>query len=138
MRQVLDEWGGVFELVWSDDEYADDYYDPRNRKLSTYQAYRRAIEEEYDYALEIPTDFIAENTDLMIFHAIKKFKAFSEYDPFKPIHYTDWEQPLRRIFREDRTTGIYAGCPVGPYRKYIVEGIVESISAIMDKKGGSE
>ena len=130
MRKSLSEWGGLYDLVWSDDEYADDYWDPRKKKVSTYSAYRKAIEENYDYALEIPTDFIAENTDLMIFHAMRKFNAFKEYNYNSPVHYPDWEQPLRRMFREGKTTGIYSGCPVGPYRKYIVGAVVQSISEI--------
>ena len=131
MKNVLLGWGGEWDLVWSDDEYADEYWDPRNKKLSTYSAYRRAIAEGYDFALEVPTDFIAENTDLMILHAIKKFKAFKEYDPYAPISYQDWEKPLVRTFYERKTTGIYTGCPVGPYRHYIVEAVIASLSVIL-------
>ena len=137
MRQALREWGGQWDLVWSDDEYADAYWDKGKRKFSTYAAYRRAIEEGYDFAIEIPTDFIAENTDLMVLHAMKKFNAFSEYDPFAPISYPDWEKPLRRVFREGRTTGIYTGCPVGDYRKHVVQAIVESISETLDNRAGA-
>lgn len=131
MRNAMKEWGGEWDLVWSDDEYADEYWDPRNKKRSTYSAYRKAIDEEFDFALEVPTDFIAENTDLMILHAMKKFEAFAEYDPFAPIHYPDWEKPLVRTFREGKTTGIYTGCPVGPYRRYLVEAAVASVSDIL-------
>ena len=136
MRQALSEWGGHCDLVWSDDEYADEYWDRRNRKFSTYSAYRKAIEESYDYAVEIPTDFIAENTDLMFYHAMKKFTPFSEYNHNHPVHYPDWEQPLRRTFREGVTTGIYAGCPVGEYRKHIVGAVVGSISEILNTVDG--
>lgn len=55
--------------------------------------YRRAIEAGYDYAIELPTEFPAENTDLMIFHAMKKFCAFAEYDHNAPVSYPDWEKP---------------------------------------------
>jgi hypothetical protein len=40
----MEEWGGQWELVWSDDEYADEYWDPKRTKLETLAAYRRAIE----------------------------------------------------------------------------------------------
>ena len=132
MVNVLKEWGGEWELIWSDDEYADEYWDPGRRKFSTFSAYRKAIEEGYDLALEVPTDFIAENTDLMIFHAMKKFVAFREYDFFMPVSYPDWEIPLVRTFREGRTTGKYIGCPVGPYRKYVVDAIFASISDLLN------
>ncbi|MCU0473331.1 MAG: hypothetical protein MUC93_08195 [Bacteroidales bacterium] len=131
MRNLMEKRGGPWELIWSDDEYADEYWDPGNNKLSTCSAYRKAINEGFDYALEVPTEFIAENTDLMFLHAIKKFKAFSSYDPNEPVPYPDWEKPLVRFFREGKTTGIYAGCPVGQYRKYVVEATVASISEIL-------
>jgi hypothetical protein len=67
----------------------------------------------------------------MILHAMKKFKAFKEYDPYAPIPYQDWEKPLVRTFHERKTTGIYTGCPVGPYRKYIVEAVIASLSDIL-------
>jgi hypothetical protein len=134
-RRLLMEWNGAWEVVWSDDEYADEYWDPKNVKLETHAAYRKAIEERYDYALEAPTDFIAESTDSMIFHAMKKFNAFADYDPYAPVLYADWDQPLVRTFREGEATGIYAGCPVGPYRKYIVEAIVASVLSICATEG---
>lgn len=128
VRRLMKGWRGAWQLVWSDDEFADEYWDPKHSKFETFAAYRRAIDEGYDYALEVPTDFVAENTDLMIFHAMKKFRAFAEYDPHAPVSYPDWDQPLVRTFREGKTTGIYAGCPVGPYRKYVVEATVVSVS----------
>ena len=134
MRDVMKKWKGSWELVWSDDEYADEYWDPWKRKFSTYAAYRKAINEGFDYAIEIPTDFIAENTDLMFFHAIKKFKAFSEYDTFEPVPYPDWDKPLIRTFREGKTTGIYAGCPVGKYRQYVVKAVVNSIAEVLESR----
>jgi protoheme ferro-lyase len=131
MKRALEEWGGRWNLIWSQDEYADEYWDPHNRKVSTYSAYRKAIDEGYDYAIEVPTDFIAENTDLMILHALKKFRAFKGYDPFAPIQYTNWEEPLVRILHEGKTTGIYTGCPVGKYRQYVNEAVRASISGIL-------
>ncbi|MBN1261508.1 MAG: ferrochelatase [Anaerolineae bacterium] len=130
-RRAMEDWGGTWDLVWSNDEYADEYWDPDNNKAETHAAYRQAIDEGYDYALEIPTDFMAENTDLMIFHAMKKFDAFAEYDRNAPIPYPDWDQPLVRTFHEGKTTGIYAGCPVGPYRKYVVEAVEASVSEVL-------
>ncbi|MCU0457353.1 MAG: hypothetical protein MUE74_13730, partial [Bacteroidales bacterium] len=100
MRSALSERRGISDLVWSYDEYADEYWDPKGTKISTFAAYRKAIDEGYDFALEIPTEFIAENTDLMILHAMKKFSAFREYDKYAPIPYPDWEKPLKRTFHE--------------------------------------
>lgn len=38
MRSLLKEWGGTWDLIWSDDEYADEYWDSRNRKMCTFDA----------------------------------------------------------------------------------------------------
>lgn len=132
MRELMKNRNGKWELVWSDDEFADEYWDPRNKKFSTYAAYRKAIEEGYDYALEIPTDFVAENTDLMFHHAMKKFRAFTEFNPNIPVPYPDWDRPLVRVFREGKTTGIYAGCPVGPYRPFVAEAITTSVAEVLE------
>ncbi len=131
MRRVLALWGGPATLVWSDDEYADEYWDPRKSKTSTFSAYRKAIVGNYRYAIEIPVDFVAENTDLMFFHAIKKFHAFSSYDQNQPVAYPDWEKPLERRFTEGNTTGIYAGCPVGPYRKFVARAVADSVLSLL-------
>jgi hypothetical protein len=130
-RRIMDRWGGKWDLIWSFDEYADPYWDKSHTKTETHTAYRKAIEEGFDIALELPTEFPAENTDLMIFHAMKKFNAFNEYDRNAPVPYPDWEVPLVRKFTEGKTTGIYAGTPVGQYRKYIVQAVVDSISEVI-------
>jgi hypothetical protein len=134
MRRLLGDRPGSWEIIWSEDEFADKYWDPRQRKFSTYAAYRKAIDEGFDFALEVPVDFIAENTDLMFLHGIKKFSAFREYDPFKPVPYPDWDKPLKRIFMEGRTTGISTGCPVGKYSTYIAQAAYESIASVMNRK----
>ena len=131
-RAIMAERGGRWEVAWSCDEYADDYWDPQHKKVSTFELYRRAIAEGFDYAIELPTEFPAENTDLMIFHAMRKFCAFAEYDRNAPVPYPVWEQPLVRTFRQGKTTGIYAGCPVGPYRRYVVEAVVGAVAAVLE------
>jgi hypothetical protein len=60
----------------------------------------------------------------MILHAMNKFRAFAGYDPNTHIHHPDWGQPLVRTLRERKMVGIYAGCPVGLYRKYVGEATV--------------
>jgi hypothetical protein len=131
IRKVMAGWTGKWDVVWSSDEYADDYWDAKQQRFETHEAYRRAIEQNYDYALELPTEFIAENTDLMIFHAMKKFNAFAEYDRNRPVPYPDWDQPLTREFHEGKTTGIYLGVLVGPYRCHVVDAVVDSVSAVL-------
>lgn len=131
VREILKARGGKWHLVWSFDEYADEYWDPKNTKLDTKDAYAEGIAAGFDFIIELPTDFPAENTDLMIFHAMKKFTAFPDYDRNAPVPYPDWEQPLVRVFHAGKTTGIYAGCPVGPYRKYVVDALVNSVADVL-------
>lgn len=131
VQALLAARSGRGELLWSNDEYADSYWDPQNERLETRVAYQRAIAEAYDYAIELPTEFPAENTDLMIWHAMKKFTVFPDYDPNTPVPYPDWEHPLVRHFHAGKTTGVYAGCPVGPYRHHVVDAVVKSVSAIL-------
>jgi hypothetical protein len=38
------------------------------------------------------------------------------------------------MFTEGKTTGIYAGCPVGKYSNYIAEAAYDSVAAILDGK----
>ncbi len=133
VRQVLGARPGKWDVVWSFDEYADAFRDPQRTKLETQAAYCKAIAEGYDYALELPTEFPAENTDLMIFHAMKKFCVFQDYDPHQPVPYPDWEKPLVRTYHQGGTTGIYAGTPVGPYRKYVVEAVIASIAQVAQR-----
>jgi hypothetical protein len=131
IRAEMSHWKGKWEVVWSSDEYADEYWDPSHSKFGTHDAYHKAVNEGFDYAIELPTEFMAENTDLMIFHAMKKFTVFPDYDCYAPVPYPDWEKPLVRTFHEGKTTAIYAGCPVGPYRKYVVGAVVGSVSDVL-------
>ncbi|TEU01501.1 MAG: hypothetical protein E3J30_00475 [Anaerolineales bacterium] len=133
VRRILNARAGRCDLTWSYDEFADPYWDPKNRRTETLEAYRYAIKNGYDYVIEFPTESPAESTDLMIFHAMKKFIAFSDYDRDDPVQYTDWEQPLVRTYHEGKTTGIYAGCPVGPYRRHVVAAVVNSIAGLLDR-----
>lgn len=136
IRRMLETHNGRWEIAWSEDEYADAYWDPKNTKVSTLEAYQRAIAKGYDYALEIPVEFLAENTDTMIHHGMKKFPAFADYDLSQPIPYPDWDQPLVRTFHNTKTTGIYASCPVGVYRRRVTEAVVSSVGSILAKKAG--
>jgi hypothetical protein len=49
------DWQGKWDLTWFFDEFADEYWDPQHTKFSTFDAYRKAIQEGYNYAIELPT-----------------------------------------------------------------------------------
>ncbi|MEE4115441.1 MAG: hypothetical protein V2I37_04700 [Marinilabiliaceae bacterium] len=138
MRSLFDNRKGSWDLIWSDDEYADPYWDPKNTRLSTLEAFRIAIDKGYDYALEISTEFIAENTDKMIYHALKKFTVFPDFDVNRPVPYPDWDKPLVRTFSSGKTKAISLGCPVGKYRKFIVDAITGSILDLRDNNNARD
>jgi hypothetical protein len=131
VREVMANYPGKWELTWSDDEFADAYWDPKNTKLDTRQAHSYAIQKNFDYAIELPTEFFGENTDTMIFHAMKKYDVFDDYDRNRPVEYYDWDQPMVRTFHNKSTKAIYAGCLVGPYRSFVVDAIVSSLSEVL-------
>lgn len=129
VKAMMENRKGKWDYCWSNDEFTEGI------RFETKQAYEIAISEGYDYVIEIPTDFLYENTDLMIHHARKKFLPFSTYSQYDPVDYPDWDQPLVRKFVEGKTTGIYLGVPVGErYRPYVVRGIFDSVSSILNFK----
>jgi hypothetical protein len=133
-QALLRQRRGRTDVVWTFDEYSDEYWDPKGERLSTRDAYLWAIEEGFEYVVEVPTEAPAENTDQMFLHAMKKFDVFSDYGCYDPVPYPDWSKPLVRRFHERNTTLIYASCPVGPYRRHIVDAIVESVGEVLRQR----
>jgi hypothetical protein len=131
VREVMGDYPDKRELIWSDDEFADAYWDPKNTKLDTREAYCYAIERNFDYVIELPTEFFGENTDTMIFHAMKKYDVFNDYDRNQPVEYFNWDEPMVRSFHCKSTKAIYAGCLVGSYRSYVVDAIVSSLNEVL-------
>ncbi len=84
MREVMKNRNGKWDLVWSDDEFADEYWDPRKKSFPPMPHTGKPLRKDTTTRWRLPTDFIAENTDLMFFHAIKKFRAFKEFNPYDP------------------------------------------------------
>jgi len=130
-QRLLDQRSGQGQITVSFDEYADEYWDPKGRKLSTSDAFRRAIDAGFDCVIEAPIEFVAENTDTMILHAMHKFAGFSAYDPSAPICYPDWEKPLQREFQEGRTRVISLGSPVGTHSTHVAQAVVDSIAGLL-------
>lgn len=131
VREVMADYRGDWELTWSDDEFADAYWDPQNKKLDTREALSYAIRKNFDYVIELPTEFFGENTDTMIFHAMKKYDVFTDYDRNQPVRYDDWDRPMVRTFHNHSTKAIYTGCLVGPYRSFVVDAVVSSLSQVL-------
>lgn len=121
-------------VVNAQDEFSDPIWDPKQKYLSTNRAYWNAINEGYDYAVNVPIEFTGENSDTMFHHALKNYHGFDQYDLYKPIDYPDWSVPLTREFVQGKTRIIYNGVPVGKYQKYVVEALYQSIDSILAQK----
>jgi protoheme ferro-lyase len=118
------------------DEFADPVRDPKDKYLSTNEAYWKAIREGYEYVICLPIEFFAENTDTLYYHAIKNYDGFDGYNVYAPISYPEWSVPYTREFVQDKTHVIYNGVPVGKYQHYVVDALYSSIDSVLKQGTG--
>ena len=123
-------------VVLCQDEFADPIWDPKQKYLSTNRAYWNAIKEGYDYAIGLPIEFIAENSDTMFHHALKNYKDFDKFNLYDTIDYSDWSKPYVRELVQGKTHVIYNGVPVGRYQPYVIDALYQSLDAILSKQTG--
>ncbi len=115
------------------DEFADPIRDPKDKYLSTSEAYWKAIREGYDYVIGVPVEFFAENTDTLYYHAIKNYENFNGYNIYDQISYPDWSVPYTREFLQGKTHVIYNGVPVGKYQHYVVDALYASVDSVVSR-----
>lgn len=124
-------------VVLCQDEYASHVWDHDNEYLSTNEVYWKAIDDGYDYAIGLPIEFFAENSDSLFYHALKNYEGFDDYDIYTPFDYPDWSQPFVMEFKQGKTRVIYNGVPVGPYQPYVIEAFYRAIDSVLAQKGKS-
>ncbi|HIG34671.1 MAG TPA: hypothetical protein EYQ10_00530 [Gammaproteobacteria bacterium] len=122
------------EIVKSQDHFADPYYNPDGKYLSTNTAFLDGIRDGFDYVVNLPIEFFVENTDTMFSHAIFNFEGFEDFDRYKTINYTDWSIPYTREFFVDGTQVIYNGLPVGKYNKPIIEAFYQAMDSVLQQR----
>ena len=122
------------EAVICQDEFSDPIWDPQQKYLSTNRAYWKAINDGYDYAIGLPIEFFAENSDTLMHHAQKCFEKFDKYNIDEPIDYPDWSVPFTRELVQGKTHVIYNGVPVGKYQKHVIEAYFQSLDEVMAKR----
>jgi len=138
LRELLESYGFArHELVMSQENFADPINDPENNYLSTNEAYWDGIRAGFDYIVNVPLSFFAENTDTAFGHAMVNFHGFDNYSLYDPIDYPDWSQPLVREYVQDGTRVIYNGTPVGRYRGPIVEAFFQAMDSVLSRHAGS-
>jgi protoheme ferro-lyase len=122
------------EIVKSQDHFADPYYNPDGKYLSTNTAFLDGIQDGFDYIVNLPIEFFVENTDTMFSHAIFNFEGFEEFNRYETINYTDWSVPYTREFFVDGTQVIYNGLPVGKYNKPIIEAFYQAMDSVLQQR----
>lgn len=131
---VLDDYNfGRTSLVQSQDHFADPYNNPDGTYLSTNRAFWDGIEEGYDYVINVPIEFFAENTDTMFSHAMYNYEGFPGFNRYDPVDYSDWSVPYTRTFDVEGTQVIYNGAPVGEYNQPIIEAFYQAIDAVLSR-----
>ena len=124
---------GRKEVVQSQDHFADPYNNPDGKYLSTSTAFWDGIKADYDYVINVPIEFFAENTDTLYSHAMFNFEHFPTYDRYEPIDYPDPNVPYTREFDVEGTRIIYNGVPVGDYNKPIIEAYSQALDSILSQ-----
>ena len=132
VRAMLGSYAfGRREVVLAQDHFADPVNNPKGRYLSTNKAFWDGIDARFDYVINLPIEFFAENTDTMFSHAMFNFERFPGFDRYQPVDYSDWTVPYTREFRVRTTRVIYNGLPVGRFNTPIVQAHVQAIDSIL-------
>jgi len=132
LDEVLESFEfGRTEIVQSQDHFADPHNNPNGTYLSTNTAFWDGIRDDFDYVVNVPIEFFAENTDTLYSHAMFNFEFFPTYDRYQPIDYPDTTVPYTREFDVEGTTVIYNGVPVGEYNAPIIDAYTQALDAIL-------
>jgi protoheme ferro-lyase len=134
LKELVESYGfDRADIVQSQDHFADPHNNPNGTYLSTNTAFWNAIKDDYDYAINVPIEFFAENTDTLYSHAMFNFEFFPGYDRYEPISYPDWSVPYAREFNVEGTTIIYNGVPAGDYNAPIIDAYAQALDAILSQ-----
>ena len=114
--------------------FGDDEWDPENEHLSANEAYWKAIDDGYDYVVNMPIEFYAENTDSMLTFPMEQYENFDQYNIYEPISYPDWSVPYTRKMVQGETEVIYNGVPVGKYQAYVIDAYYQSLKSVLSRR----
>jgi len=138
-KELLEQYGfSRFEVVVSQDHFADHYWDPDHLSLATNRAYLEGVRDDYDHVLNLPIEFYNENTDTLFYHAMVNYEDFPGYTVYDQIKYPPsmWDQPYTKHFEIENTQIDYLGVPVGPrYAPFVGQSMFDSWDAILSQRG---
>ncbi len=126
-----------FEVVVSQDHFADHYWDPDHLSLATNKAYLDGVADGFDHVLNLPIEFYNENTDTLFYHAMVNYENFPGYSVYDRIAYpkSEWDRPYTKHFEIDGTQIDYLGVPAGPrYSKYVGQSMFDSWDAVLSRR----
>ncbi len=132
LKALLESYGFArTEIVLAQDHFADPINDPDGKYLSTNKAFLDGIRDKFDYVINVPIEFFAENTDTLFSHAMFNFEHIPDFDRYEQVDYPDWTVPFTREYVVDGTRVIYNGVPVGRYNEPIVAAFVEALDSVL-------
>ena len=134
LKEVLESYDfSRAEIVQTQDHFADPHNNPNGTYLSTNAGFWDAVHDDFDYAINVPIEFFAENTDTLYAHAMFNFEFFPTYDIYEPIDYPDPSVPYTREFDVEGTRVIYNGVPAGDYNKPIIEAYSQALDSVLSQ-----
>jgi hypothetical protein len=132
LKAALDSYGFArTEIVLGQDHFADPINNPTGKVLSTNKAFLDGIRDDFDYVINIPIEFFAENTDTLFSHAMFNFEGIPGFNRYEQVDYPDWTVPFTREYVVDGTRLIYNGVPVGRYNAPIIAAFVQALESVL-------
>jgi protoheme ferro-lyase len=132
LGKLLESYGfSRTQIVQAQDHFADPVNNPTGKYLSTNKAFLDGIRDHFDYVINVPIEFFAENTDTLFSHAMINFENIPGYDRYEQVDYPDWTVPYTREYVVEGTHLIYNGVPVGRYNGPIIAAFVEALDSIL-------
>ena len=123
-------------VVLCQEEFASEVWDPKDKYLSSHEAYWGAINDGYDYVVSLPIEFFVENSDSLFYFFLKNYYGFDDYDRYRTLDYPDWSVPYTSQIKQGNTTIIYNGVPVGKYQASVIEAFYEALDSILVQRKG--
>ncbi len=134
LKALLESYGfSRTDIVLSQDHFADPINNPTGKYLSTNTAFLDGIRDHFDYVINVPIEFFAENTDTLFSHAMFNFEHIPGFDRYEQVVYPDWTVPYTREYVVDGTHLIYNGVPVGHYNLPIIAAFVEALDSVLSQ-----
>jgi protoheme ferro-lyase len=135
LKATLESYGFPrSEIVLAQDHFADPINNPSGKYLSTNKAFLDGIRDGFDYVINVPIEFFAENTDTLFSHAMFNFEHVPGFDRYEQVDYPDWTVPFTREYEVDGTRLIYNGVPVGRYNGPIIAAFVQALDSVLSRR----